>query len=204
MKLLIKNNLYDVLTAFYKIKECYDSGAKNIKELFSDFLSYTDDYECIASEKIYELSSFKNQETILEEDRNGNPIENGDVMGECLIFFSEEMIEYYARMDELLKSNAITQKEYEKEIFFMENIIEGNICQSEYGSYSGIMCELNYGGDEEYEGNPFIKVYIDFWEGCYSMFYLYCGIILVFEVYKTKLKELNKMYYSIQKVQEAA
>ena len=94
--------------------------------------------------------------------------------------------------------NSINQKrlvemQYKMELFDMEECIRENICET--GDNGSLFCELVY-SDAAEDKKDRINVYFDYYCGYYSIFELYCGIIVVFfDRYKAKLQELKRYIF---------
>lgn len=197
---LIASDLYSFFETLQKIKDCCDECIENVEHYFSNFSKDLDEFEFYATEELPTLPFCDYHDEIYDEIDENVPEKDRESVGEEWRFSNKDMTEYYKTLDYLYSNKIITEEKYKQEYLEMESCIENNICGTESTS---LFCRLVYAdADEENKDN--IRVYAYYEDGYYSVFELYCGIIIVFDRYKFKLKQLRETYCGEKQILEAA
>ncbi len=201
MQKLLTSNITQFFECLLSIKDCYDYCDEDVSGKFSDFSYDGDEYEAEAFEQLYNIPFLKESKELYYEDDEKKPVEEREAVGEELIFTSEEMDGYYKLLDKLLETEKITVQEYRQRCGGMEQYILDYIL---YGvnHYSGLYVTLYYAKNETEENKLIVEV--PYYDGYYSMFELYCGIIQLFDKYKSELKKLKYRFGFENNIKEAA
>ncbi len=189
MKTLLDTNITDFFEYLEQIKLCYDECSEDITKYFSYISSRYDEYELYACEEIRSFYAYCGDYP-LYYDYDDTPEEDREWAGEACVFYSDEMLEFYKTLRNLKKNKIIKKKEYENWLMSAEGKIREYICSTQGYSYGGLYCELSYAKGRKHEK---ITVYLDY-NCCFNWFSLYCGVIMLFDYYKTVLKKLKNMY----------
>lgn len=196
---LLRTNMYSFFEMIRYIKDCVDFCNDDVSHLFKSFPSEPDDVECYAREEMDYLPYTTDFNWLYYEWDMDIPEDDRETAGEVWTFSDENMVEYYKLLNELLKRGEISKTEFVLHKENMEGYIHENILENQ--EYYGISYDLEYA--EKEDDKDCIKVYLDYSSG-FSQFILYCGIILIFDRFKTKLEELRYTYCNEQELLEAA
>ena len=191
MKKLVDIDMQSFLGYLLQIKECQDECSENVGQYFSDLSSRFDEFESSAYEGLPSFYAYYGDRPLFYDYGDAGANEEGrDLAGEALIFSSDEMVEFYELLRKLKKTKVITRKEYQNRLTEMETEIRQCILYTQGYGYDGLYCELFYARGKKRDR---IEVLLDY--NCYySLFSLYCGVIMLFDKYKTKLQELKDTY----------
>lgn len=191
------------MSAFFEmikqIKDCIDYCDDDVSHLFKDIPSEPDDVEGYVRDDFDYLPYTVDFGWLYYECDMNLPEEDRETWGEIWTFSDEHMVGYYKLLNELLKKNEISKTEFELHKAEIEGYIHENILENQ--GYYGISYDLIYA---EKEGEKdYIKVFLDYESG-FEYFVLYCGIIRIFERFKTELQKLREAYCVREKLLEAA
>lgn len=199
MKKIFRTDMSSFFEMIKRIKDCIDFCNDDVSHLFKSFSSEPDDVECYVREDMWCLPFVTDFEWLYYDFEMNLPEEDRETWGEAWTFSNGNMVDYYKLLNELLKTNEISKVEFELHKSDMEEFIHENILDNQ--EYYGISYDFIYA---EKEGEKdYIKVYLDYNSG-FSQFILYCGIIQIFDRFKTKLKELQETYCNQEELLEAA
>lgn len=196
---LIRTDMYSFFEVIRYIKDCIDSCNDDVSHLFKLFPREADEAEFCAREALEYLPYTTDFDWLYYEWDMELPEEDRETAGEVWTFSDENMVEYYKLLNELLKQGKISKTDFvlhkeNTEVYIHNNILDNQDCY-------GIGYDLNYA--EKENDKDCIRVYLDYSSG-FSQFVLYCGIISIFDRYKTKLEELRCTYCNTEKLPEAA
>lgn len=178
--------LFDVLK---QVKNCADACEENISGYFDDFSDDPTEFDCIAYEELSSLPYCEDIDGLYYETERHIRKEDREMWGEVWTFSDNNLTEYYKLLKELMISGQICKAEYKGQKDEMEQYVADNILYN--NEYYGIAYKIVY--TKNGNRHDRINVYLDFNCG-FSLFSLYCGIIAVFDKYKTKLWELKERY----------
>ncbi len=200
MKNLVDLEMLSFLGYMLQIKECQDECSEDITKYFPDSSSRFDEFEADAYELLPDFYAYYDQKPLFYDyGDNGISEAERDPDGEAWFFSTDEMVEFYKLLKDLRKKKVITKKEHENHKLEMEDNIRRCILYTQGYGYSGVYCDILYAKGKKVDA---VEVGLDF--NCpFSLFSLYCGVIMLFDKYKVKLQELKEKYCKKQ-ILEAA
>lgn len=199
MKKIFRTNMEYLFEMIMQIKDCIDFCDSDVGHFFKEFPSEPDDFECYARDAMDYLPYTTDFDWLYYEWEMNLPEDDRETAGEIWTFSDENMVGYYKLLNELLKTKEISKTEFVLRKESMEGFIHENILENQ--DYYGIGYDLDYAKKEGEK--DCIRVYLDYSSG-FSQFALYCGIIQIFDRFKTKLKELEETYCNQEELLEAA
>lgn len=200
MDKLLYMEMQDFLQYLLQIKECQDECSEDVMKYFFNISSQYDSFEADAYEELLFFYAYCDQRPLFYD--YGEAVENEeerDPDGEALVFSSDEMVEFYKLLKKLKNTKVITKKEYQNRIMEMETVIRQCILYTQGYGYDGLYCELFYARGRQKDR---IEVLLDY-NGYYSAFSLYCGVIMLFDKYKVKLQELKDAFCKAERLEAA-
>ena len=199
MNMLLETDMVSFFEMLKIIKECVDLCSENVQEYFDGFICDPDEVEQIAYEGLDNLPFCSDFDYLYYDDQDNIPVDERETCGEYWFFSDDNFIGYYKLLDELLKSKKISRKEVDFHKNEMDDIVYD--CILERQRYSGVSYTIF--SKKSRNAGAGIKVYLDYNIG-YSLFYLYCGLIVLFDRYKSKLQQLKETYCGEKQMLEAA
>lgn len=187
---LLKTESYYLFEVLKQVKKCADACEENINGYFKYFSEEPAEFDCLAHEELSELPYFEDMDGLYYETDRYIRKEDREMWGEVWTFSDDNLTEYYKLLKELLLLRRISKTEYKGRKNEMEQYVADNILYN--NEYYGIAYKIVH--TKNGSRHDRINVYLDFNCG-FSLFALYCGIIAVFDRYKTKLRELKETYY---------
>lgn len=198
MKELLKTEMIYAFEILKQVKSCTDACEEDVSKYFKAFGNEFEECDCLSYEELSELPYFEDMDGLYYETDRHIRKEDREMWGEVWTFSDKNLTEYYKLLKELYNSGRMCKAEYKERKNEMEQYVADNILYNNdyYGIAYKIVHTKNGGRHDR------INVYLDFNCG-FSLFALYCGIIAVFDKYKTKLRELKETYYQTELAEAA-
>ncbi len=197
---LITSDFCSFMEAVKQIKGCCENCIEDVEHYFSNFSADIEDFEYNAMEELSMLPFCDDYDELYDESDENTPEDEREAIGEQWKFSNDDMTEYYKTLDSLYSNKVITEEKYNQECREMVCCIQNNICGTDA---TAMFCRLVY-ADADEENRDNIRIYLYYYDGYYSLFDLYCSLIVVFDRYKFKLKQLKETYCGEKQMLEAA
>lgn len=201
MYMLLNNDMPSFFEMMATIKKCVDFCADDVKSFFDAFSCDADEVEMTAYEELSVLPFYNDFDFLYYEGQDDIPIEDREAGGESWFFSDENIAGCYKLLDELLLNGKITKTEYDSHKEEIENTARECIVNFqglyEYGAGYYLVT------DESEGGTIGIEICCDY--SCsFSIFKLYCGIIMFFDKCKREFNQIKLDYCNREILLEAA